>query len=644
MKSPLLAIAAVLVASAPLAAQARGNAAARALVVQAERLQEDEGERALRLIDRALPMLRAPEDRPLRLRALAAQCWAAAGLAEPAEQVAMAERGMAEALTAGDPRTYASLRTCRGYGHDAASRTALAAADYDFAIAEGRRLHDPPLLATALMFRGEQRYYRGELGDALEELNEAYAIYARLRNASRTRYTLNAIANLYADERVAQYDRAIEYYRQVLASHQALGSRAGIATAFYNLGSTLERKGDLEAALSYYHRALDLERRLDDAGDVAECQRAVGVVLGKLGRPAEAMRSLEDALAYFQRTGAADATARTRLSRGVALRGLGRTAEALGDLDAARAWFTARGNERFLERVEAERALALAALGDWQRAYEASAAQTRLQTALNARLREETTSRLRVQFDSEKKEQENRALVRENALRGRALRDAERIRWLQTAVIVLTLAVIATLGYLVVRHILNARMLRTLALTDELTRLPNRRHLLHIAEARVDGARQGTGPLSVLALDVDHFKRINDTFGHEAGDRVLQRVAAACRAAIRHDDVIGRTGGEEFVVLMPGADGKVAVEVAERLRGAVERVDWSELDPELRVTVSVGAAQWTPGDDGFADMARRADDSLYRAKAGGRNRTELAAPSESNEGILVRRGSGSSRS
>jgi diguanylate cyclase (GGDEF)-like protein len=214
--------------------------------------------------------------------------------------------------------------------------------------------------------------------------------------------------------------------------------------------------------------------------------------------------------------------------------------------------------------------------------------------------------------------------VRENALRGRALKDAARIRSLQTAVIGLGVAIIAILGYLVARHLQNERRLRTLALTDELTRLPNRRHLLAIAHERVDGARQGTGPLSVLALDVDHFKRINDRFGHEVGDRVLHGVAAACRAALRQGDVIGRTGGEEFVVVRPGADAKVAVEVAERLRGAVERVDWSEIDAALRVTVSVGAAQWAPADDGFADVARRADDSLYRAKERGRNRTELS--------------------
>ena len=317
----------------------------------------------VRLTSQALPLLQQPEDRPLRVKALALRCWSSAGSVEPAALVALAEGGMAEAGAAGDARAYASLRTCRGYGRDAASQADPAAADYDFAIAEGRRLRDPAVLAAALLFRGEQRYYRGELGDALQELNEAYALYSRLGNAGRLRYTLNAIANLYADDRVAQYDRAIEYYRQLLAAHQAAGSRDGVATATFNLGSTLEQKGDLNAALGYYRRALELERGMGDAADVAECRRAIGVVLGKLGRAAEALGWLDQALAYYQRTGEPEPIARTRLSRGVALRRLGRPADALRDLDAAAARFTATHNDRFLEKVQSERALTLAADG-----------------------------------------------------------------------------------------------------------------------------------------------------------------------------------------------------------------------------------------------------------------------------------------
>jgi diguanylate cyclase (GGDEF)-like protein len=235
---------------------------------------------------------------------------------------------------------------------------------------------------------------------------------------------------------------------------------------------------------------------------------------------------------------------------------------------------------------------------------------------LSDRLREEHVSRLRVQFDTEKKEQENRALMRENAA-------AARIRHLQRIVIALGALVIGFLIYLVVKHLSTARKMRDLALTDELTKLPNRRHVLTFADEQLKIARMGGKGFAVLALDIDHFKRINDTLGHDAGDAVLKRVADTCRAALRAHDRMGRIGGEEFLVVLPGSDAAAAADVAERLRSAVEQIGFSDLSPALKITVSIGVTVWKSADD-FSSIVKRADDLLYRAKEGGRNRVEKA--------------------
>jgi diguanylate cyclase (GGDEF)-like protein len=610
------------------AAAARAQAApaadsARALVEQAERLQDVDDARALRLAERALALLGPSGDRALRNQALGLQCWSSAGTAEPAALVALAERGMARAGADGDRRAEADLRLCRGYGQEAAGRLDEAAADFDFGAAQGRRLGNDRLLADALVFRGELRYFRGDMGRALEDLKQAYELYVRVGKASRRRYALNAIANLYADARVGEYDRAIEYYRQLLAANQTAGLPREVATGYYNLAGTYESKGDLPAALAYYRRAMEMERRLGDADEAAYTGRSVGVVLTKQGHPARALPWLDAAIAAAGRARDVDRMAAAQLSRGVALRSLGRVREALADLDAARTRYEAARNTRFLERVHGERALAFAAAGDWERAYQARTEQLRYQGELAEQLKEEHTSRLRVQFDTEKKEAENRALLRENRLRGQALKDAERIRSLQAAVLALALGIAAVLGFLVVRHVRGERLMRVIALTDELTRLPNRRHVLELADRGLAAARRTGEPFSLLALDVDRFKEINDRYGHEAGDQVLRRVAQACRGTLRHDDAMGRTGGEEFVVVLPRADLATAREVAERLRAAVEGLDWSAVAPGLHVTVSLGAAERTPADGTFADLSRRADHSLYRAKEGGRNRVEV---------------------
>jgi diguanylate cyclase (GGDEF)-like protein len=626
MRTALLLAAGVAILAQPIHSQAPPGSQPgdpRALVDEAVRLEQAGDERATEIIGRAVSLLSAPEDRALRLRALGIQCWMLAGAVEPDSLIALAGRALAEAERAGIARERANLRTCRGYGQEGAGRMNEALRDYEAGVAEGRRLRDPRLLADGLMLRGEMRHYRGDMAGALADLTESHQLYVRLRDAARQRHLLNDIANLYADRRVGEYDRAIEYYRQVLAGNRAAGSEAGISTAYFNLGTTLESKGDPAAALPYFRRSLEIERRRGDAGEIAFVERAMGSALNRAGRAAEAMPWLDRALAYYLRADDEDGVARTRLSRGAALRALGRPGPALAELNAARAHFDATGNTRFLETLHGERAQALAATGDFRSAFEARGTQMRLRQALAEQLTQEQTSRLRVQFDSERKEAENRALVVQNRLRGEQLAAGARIRRLQAVVLSLGAAVVVVLVALVARHVAGERRMRVMAMTDELTRLPNRRHLLAVAGERLSDARREGTPFSLLALDVDHFKRINDRFGHDAGDAVLRRVAQACRGALRHDDSIGRTGGEEFVVVLPRADAARAMEVAERLRAAVERLEWAEVDPALRVTVSVGVAE-RAGPDDFATLAKRADDSLYRAKELGRNRVALA--------------------
>jgi diguanylate cyclase (GGDEF)-like protein len=620
MRTALLFTTALLFAASPLAGQRTAQpGAGRAMMAEVEALDaRGDDARALELVNRALPLLTEPADRPLRMKALGIRCWGNAGLVSPDSLIGLASSGIAEAQRAGDARELANLRVCRGYGLENAGRVNEALAEYENGVSEGRRLGDEKLLASGLMFRGELRYYRGEMGGALADLTASHELYVRLRQTDRERRTLNAIANLYADRRVGEYDRALEYYRQVLAANEAAGAQAGVSTALFNIGTTLDTRGDPAAALPYFQRSLQIERQRGDSAEIIFVERAMAGALTRAGRPAEALRLLDGALAYSRRARDVDGEARTRLSRGITLRALNRPAEALAELDTARPHFESIRNTRFLEKLHDERAQALAATGDWRGAYEARATQMRMQQALAEQLKEEHTSRLRVQFDSEKKEVENRSLLRENAA-------ATRVRRLQTAVIVLSAVIMVILAVLVARHVASARLLRTMAMTDELTRLPNRRHLFSVAHARLGDAGRKGEPFSVLALDVDHFKRINDTLGHDAGDVVLRRVAQACRAALRHDDTIGRTGGEEFVVILPRAGADRAVEVAERLRSAVEALDWSDVAPGLRVTVSVGVAERAPADGDFAALSKRADDSLYRAKEHGRNCVHLAS-------------------
>ncbi len=606
--------------AAALSLSAQAPAAPRWLA-DAQRLEDSNADSALALVRRALPHL---TDTPQRMTALSLRCWTAAEAA-PDSVLSYAAAGIAEAARRGDALATAKLRACRGHGLETSGKPLEAMADYDFAVAEGRRLAARDVTATSLLLRGQLRYYRGDYTAAIADLDEAYRLFTAPGDEASRRSALNSIANLYADPRVAQYDRALEYYRQVLASNQRAGSQRGVATTHYNVGSTLERMGRLPEALAQYRRGLEMDIRRGDSAEVATDRRAVGVVLYKMGRPADALATLAHVQSYARRANDVELAAQTSLSRGVALRMLGRTPEALDELERARSYFAETDNGRFLEKVHEERALAYAAGGAWREAFRARGEQMALQRRLDAVAKEEQNTRLRVRFDTDKKDAENRALLRENALRRQAQAAGARVRRLQVAVLVLSAFVIGALVLLAARQVASARRLRAMALTDELTRLPNRRHLHLLADAAARAARsRGTG-FSVLALDVDHFKRINDRFGHDAGDTVLRRVAEAARRALREGDHLGRTGGEEFVAVLPGAPASAASQVAERVRAAIEATSFTDIDPGLVVTVSVGIAAWAATDADFHATCRRADDSLYRAKAGGRNRVELAA-------------------
>jgi diguanylate cyclase (GGDEF)-like protein len=172
--------------------------------------------------------------------------------------------------------------------------------------------------------------------------------------------------------------------------------------------------------------------------------------------------------------------------------------------------------------------------------------------------------------------------------------------------------------------------LRDQSIRDPLTGLFNRRYLLETCRREFSRARRAAQSVSLLSLDIDHFKKFNDNHGHDAGDTALRAVAGCLDKLFRNDDVACRFGGEEFVVLLPGADIVVAARRAEELRGNIEALVVPYLEENLpRITVSIGVAAFPEAGDMPQEILKAADEALYRAKEDGRNRVELfaAAPS-----------------
>ena len=163
-----------------------------------------------------------------------------------------------------------------------------------------------------------------------------------------------------------------------------------------------------------------------------------------------------------------------------------------------------------------------------------------------------------------------------------------------------------------------------LANTDVLTFLPNRRKIISSLQEEVIRSNRYGAPLSISILDIDHFKKVNDTYGHTAGDEALRNVAARLREQIRHPDTIGRYGGEEFLIVLPNSEVQAAAEQASRLCQRIRSLRIDSKEHVLSVTISIGIAQLRIGQENWEEFLHRADEAMYQAKNQGRDRWAVA--------------------
>jgi diguanylate cyclase (GGDEF)-like protein len=487
-------------------------------------------------------------------------------------------------------------------------------------------VRDRPLaLGCVLRDRGWLNFRDGNPDQALDDLLRAYALLRR--NASREEAMVAAGRLSMAQFSVRDYPQALALVDETVAFFREQKAQIRLATALDRRAAILKAAGRLDEALIAATEALRIHEGIGDrVGTGLSQMRMCGVQIER-NALAQAKSWCDRAeLTLSQTNGMDDNDYRTLAAlRGRLFLALGKSREAVEQFDRAIAPGGAQPADDIAELYEL-RSRAHAAVGNYPAAFTDQGEYLRRMREQGTLDRIREVAQLRVQFENDQEKQKIVLLEKDKKLAEVRLNSQTRTTQLVAIAGLTGLVTAFFLGYALLSHRRHRAELIRLAERDDLTGLLNRRAIVRKAVEYLTRARESKGTLIIGLIDLDHFKSINDRFGHAVGDQLLQRFAAALRTALHTREIFGRYGGEEFLVLFPDSSIDMARQSAERLRVALHDQRMRIDDQEVSVTLSLGLAGYESGDVLFDQVARRADIALYVAKTQGRDRVEVFNP------------------
>ena len=504
---------------------------------------------------------------------------------------------------------------------------------------EGEKLahttSDMALRISATITAGNSHAEEGNFPQALTKLQEAAALARRYAHPIQTVMALNALAKLYTT--MKQYDKGFEALAEALpaaALTNSPGRMATLKTTEYALAiETDQPKRALKALLE----GLALERRIG-------ADTMIATALVNLSDSYLQERDYRNTLVYANQAIAAalplhanltEATARVNI--GQAYLGMGRIAEGKRSFEAGLEVYEKMGDKPELQTVMMEYGLALERAGDMAGAVDAYHRERKLSNELFEVQRQKAVLELAGKYEADKKQRQIELLSRENQVKSAEIdnrRLQQRVWWLLAVVFAMASVMVGIL-YRKVRRA-NAQLkvknleLKQQSSRDPLTSLYNRRHFQEFMRTRVAVEKRGLAQSNedivgaLFLIDVDHFKHVNDTYGHAAGDAVLTMISENLREILRETDMIVRWGGEEFLAFLPAIPRSGVDEVARRLLAGISsnRIDYQ--GSTISVNVSIGFAPFplAPGEHPlpWERAVNLVDMALYMAKGHGRNR------------------------
>jgi len=450
---------------------------------------------------------------------------------------------------------------------------------------------DDVLIATALNGLGGGYLVMGAYPEALQHLLHALTIYNNLGDQTGEAATRSNVGRLYL--LLDDAPKALTHLELALDLARVTTNRRLEAEIHDNLCNALRMTGQDKAAGTHGLRSIEMYQEIEYHPGEAEALSSIGDLYLEMGDYTQALNFLQLTAEVSQKIDRRQEVARALRRIGTLHAREGRMEMALTYLQRAFEAAEESGAKREIVRCHAELSGVYKQMGDSPAALEHFEEFYRNERLL---FDEESDRRLKTieivhQVENARKDAEIYQL-RNVELQ----REVDERKQAQTA-------------------------LERLATIDTLTGLANRRYFLELAERAVYQARRYSRPLSVVMIDVDNFKHINDTFGHAAGDQVLTNIARRMQSVLRRSDILGRYGGDEFVVLLPETGQEGARRMTERLRAAVAQTVEKMGEMDMPVSLSVGvSSSYDTTDVSLEVLLQRADKALYTSKQGGRNR------------------------
>jgi diguanylate cyclase (GGDEF)-like protein len=584
-------------------------------------LVDKDATRALKQVaDRLRPLELTPYADAQRMAALYAVQAQAYGILELDEEARnSAAKGLKLATRAEDPVHVDLLSTYAENVYDAAAmEDAIKSIDNARTSQTRGSLADTCLLIT----RGLLQYRQDRADLAIDSLTRAYHASTAPEFAVPRIMSASVLSTVLRS--TGDYVQALELNQEVIEWDERQGATLSLSVNRFLRGKILNLMKQYTAAIGEFTEARKLSVQLHDTqgvafADLLECSARID--LGQLSRAA---LKCDDALRAFNASHSADEIketegliARIELAKGHADKALNIWNEVLDH----------EGADLLPSRVASLyqwRALANAALHNYRDAYADLTEYARRYAAVNDAERTKAAGVLRARFETDREIERNALLKRELGVsREQSQRQAQVLRWNAVVVGSGVLVIVLLIYFLVVNRRYRQQLVK-LASQDVLTGLPNRRRTAELATAALAAATAARTPLTIAIIDLDHFKVINDRCGHATGDFVLKEFARVGRECLRDPDVLGRWGGEEFLLVLPDATLESALASLERMRTLVFGIHLPASGAGLRVSLSAGLATNQRHGRSLDEMIARADAALYVAKNEGRDLVRVA--------------------